>query len=529
MKKNHAKEMMMSGIGFGLINEDLVHNILARLPAPSFASAACVSKSWNSICNRILSRPKLSSALSLNPSFAVAVNEVLEKVLSEPIRPHFAIANVGNGFGSGLHESLQLITQKLGSKTPVIVSTVEGILGRDALTDEFKEVKWESPFIDESYAPEKSCINEGIILTVGFLPGLKIEAIPLLQPAEASRVAAIDNFVTDIREFSASVSGCSFPVGIVMFGGALSNMKAILEKLDYAMPMDTVIVGDERGCFRYRSGNDSRNACGKREYPKEAVALVFARDKDKPCGVGEIQFHVAMSNGVLPVGTRHKAVSVRTCRSECSTWLTARREGQQEILDGQNILDHINDELENHIESPDLYIGVTKRRKCSIGSQRPRLQKFFAFHGVEGGDEEYLYVDGVGIKTGDSFQFYLSDPKIALSSCADVSVQFKNFNLDKNSKVGRGVSDIAVKDVFGGLIFSCCGRGESFFGRPNVDSSPFLENFPGVPVGGVFCSGEIARFSSNLIGQGQEESSFRCFVHVYSSVYLVMSYTPVEF
>jgi hypothetical protein len=54
--------------GLALINDDLLHNILLRLTATSFASAACVSKSWNLLCNRILSRPKLASALSLNPS-----------------------------------------------------------------------------------------------------------------------------------------------------------------------------------------------------------------------------------------------------------------------------------------------------------------------------------------------------------------------------------------------------------------------------------------------------------------------------
>ena len=62
---------------------------------------------------------------------------------------------------------------------------------------------------------------------------------------------------------------------------------------------------------------------------------------------GEIRLHVALSNGVLPVGPVYKAVSVRTSSTDSSTWLTARREGQQEILDGQNILDDINNEVHN--------------------------------------------------------------------------------------------------------------------------------------------------------------------------------------
>ncbi|KAG5040357.1 hypothetical protein JHK82_012477 [Glycine max] len=46
---------------------------------------------------------------------------------------------------------------------------------------------------------------------------------------------------------------------------------------DHAMPMDMVIVGDERGSFDFvhKSGNDSRIICSKRGNIED-VALVFA-------------------------------------------------------------------------------------------------------------------------------------------------------------------------------------------------------------------------------------------------------------
>ena len=59
---------------------------------------------------------------------------------------------------------------------------------------------------------------------------------------------------------------------------------------------------------------------------------------------GEIKFHVALSNGVSPVSVKYKTASVRT-RNVNSTWLTARREGQQEILDGQTILENVRNEV----------------------------------------------------------------------------------------------------------------------------------------------------------------------------------------
>lgn len=141
---------------------------------------------------------------------------------------------------------------------------------------------------------------------------------------------------------------------------------------------------------------------------------------------------------------------------------------------------------------------------------------------MDRGDEEYLYCDGVGIKTGDIFQFYRSDPIAASASLTEVHDALKNIKPERSSKSNGG--DNAI-DVFGGIAFACYGRGESFFGRPNVDSSPFLENFPGVPLAGIFCGGEVVRPCTTLIGQCEGGSPVSCCLHVYSTVYLVMSFT----
>lgn len=70
MEEGGAKSMKAGG-GFDIVNSDLLHNILIRLPAASFAQAACVNRSWNQVCNRIFSRPKFASAISLNPVLEV--------------------------------------------------------------------------------------------------------------------------------------------------------------------------------------------------------------------------------------------------------------------------------------------------------------------------------------------------------------------------------------------------------------------------------------------------------------------------
>ncbi|KAF7134504.1 hypothetical protein RHSIM_Rhsim08G0191500 [Rhododendron simsii] len=514
-----------------LIGEDLLQNILSRLPALTFASAACVSRTWSSICKRVLSRPKLSSAFSLHPNPEVAVEEVVNKVLSEPLRPDFAIVCISPAFS--LQQIHQLIIQKLGSATPIVTYESMGIIGRNAITDELKEIDWDMTMEEDCMGqlePSSFSGFQGILLVVGFVPGLKVDAIPLSRPIKDPGIVLVDDFVKDIKEYTASVSGCTSPAGMIMFGGPSTNMKPVLDKLDYSMSAGTFIVGDESGRFIHRGSRRRRcNSLG--------VALVFVRDRNKPHGIGDIDFHVTVSTGLSPVGQTFKAAAVKERRhcEDCTTWLTARRQDLHDILDGETMLADINDEIGDNIEYAGLYIGVTKRRKISVGLEKVKWVTTLAFHEVTRGDEQYLYVNGSGIRTGDSFRFYYSDSSAAASSCSNVSEKLRRLKdgeddrvVCKNATGGAVASDGNKKEVFGGMIFACSGRGESFFGRSNVDSSPFLDNFPGVPFAGTFCCGEICRGSSSLYSrEAQEQSDARCCLHVYSSCYLVMSYTPL--
>ncbi|CAA2964071.1 F-box LRR-repeat At5g63520-like [Olea europaea subsp. europaea] len=516
-KQTHVGKPSLECLG-----EDLIQNILCRLPASAFASAACVSRYWNSTCNRILfSSPKLSSAVSFNPSLEEAVNEVINKVLSKPIRPHFALASIGSSFS--LEDAYQLITESFAPEIPVIVNCPEGIIGRDALTDEFLEVQRKvAEGEDHGGASPDQNVNQGIILIVGFLPGLKAHILPLFYQ-EKYQALLIDEFVTGIKEYTSSVSESASPASIVLFSGRETDIKPVLQKLDYAFSLDTAIVGDGDSEFLYRS--DDRNNITRRS---AAVALLFVKERDKPPGIGETKFHVMLSAGLLPVGSTYKVVAVKCDKS--STWLTATRNTLDDALDGQSILDEIYDEFGDRIEAPNFYLGVTKRGRCSGGQEELRQQTFLEFHEVLGGDEENLHVNHVGINSGDPFRFYIWNYKAALSSCDDVFDKLRHLKQDCNctyDRVGGIVTNGNKREVFGGIVFSCCGRGDSFFGQPGFDSSPFLENFPGVTFGGTYCHGEIGRGYCSLYGQGNAEGDVpRCSWHAFSAVYLIMSYTP---
>ena len=284
--------------GVNLLSEDVLQNILSRLPALSYASAACVSR----VAGAVLSRPKIASAICLNPSCEDAVKEVVDSVLSRPIRPHFAYATCFGEF-SDLELTQKLITKKLGSATPVVTSFTRGTIDSDAIREEFTEVNRNFDFEDCDDLDDfdlTTIRDQGIVLIVGFVPGLKVDAIPLLRESEEPYIPLIDKFVMHIRVYSAAVSGCTSPTGIVMFVGTGVDMEHVLDEIDYAMSTETAMLCGRIGRFMYRSGDDSRNISGSLKYYAEAVALVFARDNEKPQGVGETQFHVALSTGLEP-------------------------------------------------------------------------------------------------------------------------------------------------------------------------------------------------------------------------------------
>ncbi|XP_015578702.1 F-box/LRR-repeat protein At5g63520 isoform X2 [Ricinus communis] len=538
MEKNPSNSkktvMLMRTSGFSLVSEDVIENILSRLPALSFVSASCVSKCWNKVCVRILSRPKLASALSLNPSLHEAVDEVLGKVLLQPIVPHFVIACIGKQFS--LEITHQLLTKRFGTRVPVITNAASGIIGLDAATDEVREVRWESSDDeDDNNDPDSEAnnlLNRGIVLVVGFVPGLKVEAIPLLRSKTVPQPTLVDKFLTDIKNFSVSVSDCTSPAGIILFGDRSIDLKPVLARMDYALNEETVMVGDASGCFLCRSVDNSHNNYGDM-YLLDAVALVFSKDKHKSHDIGETQFHITLSTGLMPFGPQLQAICV-IARGTDNSWLSARMEGQYDVLNGEGLLTDINDQFTDE-DFPELYIGVVQQREYPIGAESTISRASMAFYEVMGGENQFFVINGVGIRPGDYFLFYHSDSGTASSSCSDAyrdlatlksESTHKNCNNPLKEVTGSSSSSSGKeKEVFGGLIFSCYLRGEIF--HPNVDSSPIHENFPGVALAGMYCNGEIGRGSSSSISQeDDEENSARCCLHYHSAVYLVLSYVP---
>ncbi|KAK9071041.1 hypothetical protein SSX86_009609 [Deinandra increscens subsp. villosa] len=481
---------------------DLLENILARLPSVDFAYADCVSRSWNHVCSRrVLCRPKLSSACSMSRSLGVAVEDAVNKVLLEPIRPHFAIASV---FQFDLDEAHQLINAKLGSRFPLIT-----VGRRDAASsNESKETRvytWKDCSIkaafDHSHLWQTG--KGGIMLTIGFVPGLKLQSIPLLK--QGSGALMIDKFITDIREFS---RGPHSPATILIFTEPKVGMDAVMQKLDLTMPSETAIVG-YHCMYRHTNGSSRKTKAAA------AVSLVFVMDTNKPAGIGKTEFHVQLSSGMLPTGPVFAAASIKN-RCRLSTTVVARADGPCENLDGgTTAINQAYTALERLYDTTlpsEIYIGITKRRKCSsIGGMTS-----LAFYDMVCCSPEYLSIQNTDmgvIETSDTFRIFYKDPTTVAANVSNGLRSYKQWSTTRGDKW----------EVLGGLVFTSSYRGGKSLDQPNVDTSLFFDNFPTATLGSTFY-GPV--FGRGNVEESQDHKSLCCYMHEYCGAYLILSYAP---
>ncbi len=91
---------------------------------------------------------------------------------------------------------------------------------------------------------------------------------------------------------------------------------------------------------------------------------------------------------------------------------------------------------------------------------------------------------GVGdmLRPGQTVQFHLRDADTATE---DLELMLRQYSEAASTRDTIGGSPA------GALLFTCTGRGEHLFERPNHDSDKFTAAMGDIPLGGFFCGGEI--------------------------------------
>ena len=99
---------------------------------------------------------------------------------------------------------------------------------------------------------------------------------------------------------------------------------------------------------------------------------------------------------------------------------------------------------------------------------------------------------GEMLREGQRVQFHLRD---ALTSAEDLSNLLTRYSHEERATEYQGA-----------LMFSCLGRGQYLYGRPDHDTDLFRDKVGAIPLGGFFCNGEIGPVGGSTFLHGYTSS-----------------------
>jgi small ligand-binding sensory domain FIST len=164
-------------------------------------------------------------------------------------------------------------------------------------------------------------------------------------------------------------------------------------------------------------------------------------------------------------------------------------------LDGKGALRTLQElfvtltERDRRLASTALFVGVL----MDEFREEPRVGDFLIRNLIGVDPHRGAVAVGEHLQEGMRVRFHLRD---AETSAEDLHAMLRGYE-----KASPGTANPS-----GALLFSCLGRGEGLYGRPNFDTEVFHEHLGDVPVAGFFCNGEIGPVGGTTFLHGYTSS-----------------------
>ena len=302
-----------------------------------------------------------------------------------------------------------------------------------------------------------------VSITAGSLPDVEIVGVHLdgdkLPDLDAGPQAWYDlvNVVPGQGpQFVLLADPFSFPVQNLLMG------------LDFAFSQSAKIGGLASGAQQ-----QGQNALflGEQVYRSGAIGLALH---------GNIAVDTVVAQGCRPIG---KPMRITQCRRNVLLEL----DGQPPLAILRAMFQSL-DQRDRELMRNSLFLGVVMDEFMDTPKQGD-----FLIRNVVGMDESAgILAIGEILKEGQLVQFHLRD---AQTSAEDLTAVLERYSTDNREN-----------QIQGALLFSCLGRGQYLYGRPNHDSELFRHALGPVPLGGFFCNGEIGPVSGTTFLHGYTSS-----------------------
>jgi len=198
---------------------------------------------------------------------------------------------------------------------------------------------------------------------------------------------------------------------------------------------------------------------------------LYLRDRVHRAGLvgvalsGDIELDTIVAQGCRPIGL--------------PMFVTRCRENVLQELDGRPALEVLQELYESlapadqELCSGSLFLGIEMKE-----AQGEYAQGDFLIRNLLGSDADAgTLTVGAVLRPLQVAQFHLRD---ARTSAEDLERRLSRYGSERDAAAARGA-----------VLFSCLGRGEHLYGRPNHDSEVLRRHLGDVALGGFFCNGEI--------------------------------------
>ncbi len=388
-----------------------------------------------------------ANALSTRPSLEAAVAEVVERTSSALQAPaNLGLVFISSAFTSEYPRLLPLLQEQLS--VPVLIGCSGGGIIGMSQQGQMQEMEG----------------SPALSLTLAHLPGVEVTAFHIV----AEELPDLDSPPSAWVELL-GVPPSPTPQFILLSESFSSQVKDFLQGLDFAYP-GSASVG----------GLASSSQIGGR------VSLFFNDQiyKEGTVGValsGNIVLETIVAQGCRPIGKPYQV-------SSCERNIVLELEAQPPLLVLRDLLESLS-ESDRDLAQHSLFVGVARDE-----FKQNLEQGDFLIRELLGVDPKFGAIAiGDRIRAGQRIQFHLRD---AQTSAEDLEYLLQRYQKQTQSHSAAGA-----------LMFSCLGRGEGLYGKPNFDSQLFNHYLDNVPLAGFFCSGEIGPVSGST------------FLHGYTSVF----------
>jgi len=389
-----------------------------------------------------------ANALSTRPSLEAAVTDVVQRAVSSLTSPaDLGLVFISSAFASEYSRLLPLLAEQLS--VPVMIGCSGGGVIGSTTEGQTQEIEAEA----------------ALSLTLAHLPGVNLQVFHILAEELPDLDSPPDAWINLI-----GVQPSATPQFILLSSSFSSGINELLQGLDFAYP-GSVILGGQASA----GGMGGRIAlfCNDRLYREGTVGLALT---------GNIVLETIVAQGCRPIGE-----PMQVTKAERNIILELDEKVPLVVL--RDLINSLT-EKERTLAQHSLFVGVAMDEfKLSL------QQGDFLIRSILGVDPAGGAIAiGDLVRPGQRLQFHLRDAEASAEDLEFLLEQYQN-------------QQTTTSSASAALMFSCVGRGEGLYGKPDFDSALFKRYFQTLPISGFFCGGEIGPVGG------------RTFLHGYTSVF----------